>query len=208
MDHSWQPRTGAAERRRGRRLRAAWRHEQQSIAQAHAVFSHHSAPRRQTMARARGWVRDGVHGHVPEEPTPQAAGTEYFSLDIDDVLAARLRPGVLAELRPQERVLRHTVEHITELVRVAPMVQILDDLAPQMVELLHDITRFFDTLLLVPEQVIEVPKILLYDVPMRTTVRVPQLAEQLVEVPTIVSYSLLQLIMEQNVDIPVLGRGG
>ena len=35
-----------------------------------------------------------------------------------------------------------------------------------------------------------------------------QLAEQLVEVPTIVSWSLLQLIVEQNVDIPVPGRGG
>ena len=36
-----------------------------------------------------------------------------------------------------------------------------------------------------------------------------QTAEQLVEVPTIISYSsLLQRTMEQNVDIPVLGRGG
>ena len=30
MDLSWQPRTKAAQRRRGRRLRAAWRHEQQT----------------------------------------------------------------------------------------------------------------------------------------------------------------------------------
>ena len=44
------------------------------------------------------------------------------------------------------------------------------------------------------------------DVPTRTPQL--QLAEQLVEVPTIVSYSLLQLIMEQNVDIPVPSRGG
>ena len=43
---------------------------------------------------------------------------------------------------------------------------------------------------------------------LRTAVRKPQLAEQLVEVPTIVSFSLLQRTMEQNVDIPVLGRGG
>ena len=46
------------------------------------------------------------------------------------------------------------------------------------------------------------------DVPMRTPVREPQLVEQLVEVPTIVSWSLLQLITEQNVDVPVPGRGG
>ena len=39
---------------------------------------------------------------------------------------------------------------------------------------------------------------------MRTAVRDTQLAEQLVEVPTIISYSsLLQRTMEQNVDIPV-----
>ena len=36
----------------------------------------------------------------------------------------------------------------------------------------------------------------------------PQMVGQLVEVPTIVSWSLLQLIMKQNVDIPVPGRGG
>ena len=43
---------------------------------------------------------------------------------------------------------------------------------------------------------------------MRTVVRDTQLAEQLVEVPTIVSCSLLQRTMEQHVDIPVPGRGG
>ena len=53
----------------------------------------------------------------------------------------------------------------------------------------------------VAEQVIEVPKILLDDVPERTAVRVTQLAEQLVEVPTPVS------CMEQIVDIPTSVRG-
>ena len=42
---------------------------------------------------------------------------------------------------------------------------------------------------------------------MRTAVREPQLAEQLVEVPTILSYSSLQRTVEQNVDIPVPHRG-
>ena len=59
-----------------------------------------------------------------------------------------------------------------------------------------------------PEQVTEVPKILPFDVPVRTAVRVTQLAEQLVEVPTITSYSSLQRTVEQNVDIPVPGGGG
>ena len=45
-------------------------------------------------------------------------------------------------------MLRHTVEHIVDLVRVAPMVQILDAPVPQTVEQLPDILRFFNTLML------------------------------------------------------------
>ena len=63
----------------------------------------------------------------------------------------------------------------------------LDVPVPQMVDQLRDIEQFFRALSPVPEQVIEVPKILPFDVPMRTAVCVPQLAEQLVEVPTIMS---------------------
>ena len=47
-----------------------------------------------------------------------------------------------------------------------------------------DILQFFRALSLDPEQVIEVPKIFPKDVSVRTVVREPQLAEQLVEVPT------------------------
>ena len=90
----------------------------------------------------------------------------------------------------------------------APMVQILDIPVPQMVEQLPDVLRFFATLLPVPEQVIEEPKIPPEDVQFRAVLRDTQLAEQLVEVPTIISYSSLQLNMEQNVDIPVPCRGG
>ena len=85
--------------------------------------------------------------------------------------------------------------------------QILDAPVPQTVEQLPDVLQFLDTLTTDPEQVIEVPKIFPEDVPMRAVLRDPQLVEQLVEVPTIVSYSWLQLLMEQNVDIPVPGRG-
>ena len=42
---------------------------------------------------------------------------------------------------------------------------------------------------------------------MRTSVRDTQLVEQLVEVPTIISFSSLQRTMEQHVDIPVPRRG-
>ena len=52
------------------------------------------------------------------------------------------------------------------------------------------------------------PKILPVDVPLRTSVREPQLVEQLVEVPTTISFSSLQRIAEQNVDIPVVGGSG
>ena len=63
------------------------------------------------------------------------------------------------------------------------------------------------------EQVIAVPKISLDRVPQRCPRRRPRRAEQLVEVPTIISYSSLrQRIAEQTIDIPVPhdrgGRGG
>ena len=66
-----------------------------------------------------------------------------------------------------------------------------------MVDQLPDIEQFFRVLSPDPKQGIEVPKILPFDVPMRAAVRVPQLAEQLVEVPTIISYSSLHRTVEQ-----------
>ena len=60
----------------------------------------------------------------------------------------------------------------------------------------------------VPKQVIEVPKILIDELSVRTLVREPQLAEQLVEAPSIVSLiDVIRQPVEQIVDIPVL-RGG
>ena len=75
-------------------------------------------------------------------------------------------------------------------------------------EQLVDVLRFFDTPCSVAEQVIDVPKILLEDIPLRRLCREQQMAEQLVEVPTVISYSSLQRTMEQHVDIPVPGGGG
>ena len=96
----------------------------------------------------------------------------------------------------RERAQRRTVLQIVDLV---PSLPTLDDPAPQMVD---TVAVFFAALSPDPEQVIEVPKILPVDVPMRTMVREPQLAEQLVEVPTIVCF------LELNVDIPVVGGSG
>ena len=78
---------------------------------------------------------------------------------------------------------------------------------PQKVEQLVDILAPLD--FRVAEQVIEVPKTMCPPRAARTVLRAPQTADQLVEVPTIISYSsLLQRTMEQNVAIPVRGRGG
>ena len=209
MDLSWQSVTGAAQRRRGRRLRAAWRHEQQSIAQALAAYTHHSAPRRPTMARARGEESEMHNATGQMTPPPRVASTEYYRMDDDrDVLAARPTP--LVEVRPQPGVLRHTGAHIVDF---SPFVQILDDPVPQMRrEQVVEFMRKLDAPAL-DEQVTAVPKISLDRVSKRCPRPRTRRADQLVEVPTIVSYSSLQeRTLQQIIDIPVpqgrVGRGG
>ena len=58
------------------------------------------------------------------------------------------------------------------------------------------------------EQVVDVPKISQDSIQPRSVLRRPQTAEQLVEVPTIVSFSSLQQRTVEIIDIPVPGRGG
>ena len=115
------------------------------------------------------------------------------------------RPAPLLEVLPQERVQQRTAEQIVDPVPVVPL---LHAFLPKKVEQLVDILAPLD--FRVAEQVIEVPKIVCPPHAARTVLRAPQTADQLVEVPTITSYSsLLQRTMEQNVAIPVpLGRGG
>ena len=166
-------RAGAAMRRRQRRLRSWWRHEQQTVAAVLATVTHHSHSK-------VGTANDAPRGQ--ETVTSTRVGA---------------RPGSITDPRPQARVQRHTVDQMVD----APLLPTLDVPVPLMVEqLLLGVLSPLD--FRVAEQVIEVPKILLDDVPERTAVRVTQLAEQLVEVPTPVS------CMEQFVDIPVPGRGG
>ena len=82
---------------------------------------------------------------------------------------------------------------------LAPMVQILDAPAPQMVDKLEDVLKIVD--LFVPVQEIEVPKISSLSCPSpRRVLPEPQSAEQLVEVPTVLSPLR---IAEQIVGIPV-----
>ena len=186
---------GAAWRRRQRRLRLWWRHEQQSVAMALSAAAHHSydkvaAGAKYDGLRAQTTDRAGEAAcRAPRRQRTRAAG-EAVIFELLDEDTARLRPGVLAEPRPQERVQRHTMEHIVDYVCSAPTVQILDALVPQTVEQLQDVLQFFDRLSTVPEPVIEVPKIINEDVPMRAVLRATQLAEQLVEVPTIISFPM------------------
>ena len=93
---------------------------------------------------------------------------------------------------------QRTMEQIADDV---PMLTLLDSPVPQMVYQLVAVLVRYD--MPSADQVIEVPKV---SCPLRcprTVLCTPQTAEQLVEVPTIVSFSLLQLIMEQNVGLPV-----
>ena len=176
------PAGGVARRRRERRLRSWFRHEQQTVAMFLATLQHHSAPREQTKARSS--LEEEPGGGLPA-PLSEVAGR-------------------------QEVLVRHVVE---DLRSVCPVVQILDLPVPHrmdhVAELLNleedvlDAGRLVDRFLQVPELVIEVPKISLDVIPLRALVPEPQLAEQLVEVPTIVSFSSLQRTIEQTVDIPV-----
>ena len=198
-------------------------HEQQSVAMALSAAAHHSydkvaAGAKYDGLRAQKTDRAGEAAHrAPWRRRTRAAG-EAVIFELFDEDTAALRPAVLAEPRPQERVQRHTMEHIVDFVCCAPLVQTLDAPVPQTVEQLQDVLQFFDRLSTVPEPVIEVPKIFTEDVPMRAVLRATQLAKQLVEVPTIISNPLLSLLqalleheqrtVEQNVDIPAVGGSG
>ena len=92
------------------------------------------------------------------------------------------------------------------------MVQILDAPVPQTGDQLPDILSFFGALMPDTEQVIEVPKILLDDVPMRAAERDTQLGEQLVEVPTNPGHALAvvasKLCSRREIRHMLQGRGG
>ena len=99
------------------------------------------------------------------------------------------RPG------PQERILQHTVEQFADL---APMVQILGAPVSQLVGQLVEVFRLIDTVVL--DQVIDVPKITSQDIiPQRTVLRVPHMAEQLVDKP-VPSFHEFEIFEEEEVE--------
>ena len=185
-------------------------------AAAHHSYDKVAAGAKYDGLRAQKTNRAGEAAHrAPRRQRTRAAG-EAVIFELFDEDTAGVRPGVLAEPRPQERVWRHTMEHIVDFVCFAPTVQILDAPVSQTVKQLPDVLKFFDRLSTVPEQVIEVPKFITEDVPMRAVLRATQLAEQLVEVPTIISFPMVALLhalleqrtVEQNVDISAVGGSG
>ena len=150
-------------RRRERRSPQFLRHERLTVAILLAETHHHAAPRGQNMARSRGKARAVLQGH------PQGS-----------------RPPCLGETRgPQDKVQQRTMARDD-----VPMLTLLDSLVPQMVDQLVAVLARYDTP--IREQVSEVPKISCPPRFSRTVLRTPQMAEQLVEVPTVLSHAVLQ----------------
>ena len=143
-----------------------------TVAMALAESTHHSS-------RGQKTAKAGVWGHtatIRDHPTPQP---EVFSLYEEPGGA---RPDRLSEVRPQDRDLRRTVDQIVDAV---PGLPALDVPVSQMVDQPLVLLAAFDVL--VPEQVIEVPKMSTPTRCRRTLLSVPQTAEQLVEFPNAVS---------------------
>ena len=143
---------GAAKRRRDRRLRMHWRHEQLTLQMVLATAQHHSygAFRGQSTATRTGeWGASSTTRRRPGTPTSQP---ELFSLF--EAEPGGWRPGSVTDPAPQERVERHIVEHRIE---ASSFVQILDAPVPQGGNQLVEAFQHLD--LHVPKLVVEVPKI-------------------------------------------------
>ena len=186
----------AAKRRRERRLRSAWRYEQLSVAMAVAAALHHSAQRGAgpaTYSAPRGQTT-ATEGEVREPNNAPRSQKPPLPLE---------HPGVLKEPEVQGAMVQHS--------GIFELVQALDVPMLQMVEQPVEVDSFFRNFVpAVAEQVIEVPKLALpVHAVQRAALSEPQLVEQLVEVPTVLTYSLLkQRTAEQVVDTPVShGRG-
>ena len=100
--------------------------------------------------------------------------------------------------------------HVAEPGHDAPVVPILAAPLPQLVDQLDVLKVLGMHLPVLPEQVIEVPSIWTPSRCSRTVLSAPQMAEQLVEVPTLLSVAVLQQrTAEQLASIPVpRGRHG
>ena len=161
---------GSSRRRRERRLRSMLRHERMTVAMALAEFSHHSS-RGQRMARAGVWGHEQNYtAKIRKPPTPQP---ELFSLEEEPGGGL---PAPLSEVAGrQDKVVRHVME---DLGSVCPFVQILDLPVPQMMDQFAGILNLEEDVL-DAGRLVDRPKFIIEDVPMRSSVPEPQLAEQL-----------------------------
>ena len=158
-----------------------------TVAMALAESTHHSS-RGQKTARAGVWGRE-----IRDPTTPQPVHVSLYEEP------GGARPDQLWEVRPQDRDLRRTVDQIVDAV---PGLLALDVPVPQMVDQPLVLLAAFDVL--VPEQVIEVPKLSTPTRCPRTVLSLPQTAEQLVEAPNVVSLiDVIRHPVEQTV-----GGGG
>ena len=193
---------GAARVRRERKLRSFWRHEQMAIQMVLASVQHHSFGKVGTSHAALRGQKQGTRTVQGEEH--ELYHTAKFRTT---PLPAGGLPAPLSEVAGKQVVLvRHVVEHMAD---VCPAVQTLDAPVPQLVDSVLEFFRRLD--LPVAEQAIDVPMFSSSSsCPSRAVLSEPQLVEQLVEVPTVLSYSLLhRRTAEQIVDTPTLhGRGG
>ena len=172
---------GAASRRRQRRVRQHWRHEQLTLQMVLATVEHHShgAPRGQTTAtRTRAEEREtNTAPWRQKPPLPTDAGAQYFSMSDDESVPVGVRPPCLGEPPgPAVRVGRGQQPGTLEQPSLdVPVLRMVD----QMVE-----------------------------VSLMDCVLVPRMAEEVVEVSKKVSQPVRQQhIVEQFVNIPVPGRG-
>ena len=154
---------GAARVRRERKMRSFWLHEQMAVQMA--PFARRSTEPEDSH---QDWERGTI---CTTRPSSGSASDQEG------------RPAPLPEVAGwQERVERHVME---DLGSVCPFVQILDLPVPQTVDNVTDALRILD--LQMAEQVIEVPKISCSPCPSRSLIPEPQSADQLVEVPTVLS---------------------
>ena len=138
-----------------------------------------------------------VQEQVLVQAIPRLVGS---SPPVDEFTACvAMRPLPLVEVQPSERAQRHAVEGLGEF---APMVQILDAPVPQMVDYVAQALRLLGRP--IAEQVIAVPTVSCSSCPSRSRVPEPQSADQLVEVPTVLTPTRIALqIAERIVDTPV-----
>ena len=166
----------AARRRRERRLRQFLRHERLTVAMALAETLHHTS-QGQKIARASEEENEMHVAMGQTTPPPRAEAAKLYPLTPGAEAGGQHAgwwPTRLVEVLLQVGLTRHAGgvhEHC------APMVQILDAPVLQVVNQLAGILMLFDTMLPDVEEVVEVPKIILDQIPMRLSLRDPQTAE-------------------------------